>query len=406
MKGKPWIGEKWIVSPYNFLPEVTSHFNLPERVEICDVTLRDGEQQVGIVFRKDEKVAIARKLSELGVKWIEAGMPAVSREDFESIKEISSLGLDSKVRAFSRARKDDIDLCLSCDVDSVGIETICSDILIQKGFGWTREKVLNETISAVEYAKEHGLHVALFAADSTRSSQDFLLDVIVKAEEAGADSIVVVDTLSVSSPQAFSYLTKVVRDHVKVPIEVHCHNHMGLATANSIFGVISGAKVVHVTVNGMGEGAGNAALEEVVLALTLLYGVDTGIRLDLLCEVSKMLQEISGFKVSTNKPVVGSNIFAVESGIPLAIHKRFREHGIPHGHLPYDPELVGNRFRVVFGKKSGRHAVKWGLEKMGLSATDDQVRAILEQIKEMSLKLKRALTEEEFKEIVMRVLKV
>jgi len=404
MRKEPWIGDRWIVSPYNFAPEVLSQMDLPESAELCDVTLRDGEQQTGIVFKKDEKVKIAEKLAEIGVKWIEAGMPAVSKDDFEAIKEISNLGLTATIRAFSRARKDDIDLCLAADVESVGVETICSDILIEKGFGWSREKVLEDVTSVIEYAKAHGLHTALFAADSTRADMAFLKRLVEEALEAGADSIIVVDTLSVASPQAFSFLVKKVKEWSTVPLEVHCHNHLGLGTANSLAGIASGARIVHVTVNGMGEGAGNSPLEEVAVALKLLYGVDPGIDLSKLCELSEMVQEISGFRVATNKPIVGKNIFAVESGIPLALHRRFREKGLPHGLLPYDPVLVGNRFKIVFGKKSGRHAIRWGLESMGLTATDEQVRRILELVKERSMELKRALSQEEFEKIARDVL--
>lgn len=405
MSKEPWIGEKWVVSPYNFVPEVISQMDLPENAEICDVTLRDGEQQTGIVFKKEEKIRIAEKLSEIGVKWIEAGMPAVSKDDFEAIKEISSLGLTAKIRAFSRAKKDDIDLCLAADVESVGVETVCSDILIEKGFEWSREKVLEDVTNVIEYAKDHGLHAALFAADSTRADLNFLKKLVEGALNAGADSIIVVDTLSVASPQAFSFLVKKVKEWSTVPLEVHCHNHLGLGTANSLAGIVSGAKIVHVTVNGMGEGAGNSPLEEVVVALKLLYGIDPGIDLSKLCELSEMVQEISGFRVATNKPIVGKNIFAVESGIPLALHRRFRDKGIPHGLLPYDPELVGNTFKIVFGKKSGRHAIRWGLENLGLTATDEQVKKILGLVKERSMKLKRALSREEFEEVARKVLK-
>jgi len=405
MSEKPWIGPKWISSRYNFDKEVLTQMNLPKKVEIYDVTCRDGEQMPGVVFRKEDKVRIAQALDEVGIQRIEAGMPAVSLEDFEAVKEIAHLGLKAKISIFCRARKDDVDIALKCDVWGVLIEVPSSDALIEKGFEWNRERVVEMAVEATSYAKEHGLHVSFFPYDTTRADTEFERKLMTTvAEQSHIDAITVVDTFGCAVPQGFAHLVKLVKSWVKIPVEVHCHNELGLATANTLAGVTAGAEVVHTTVNGIGERSGGAPTEEVAVGLRLLYGIDPGFRYERFFKLSKLVQEITGVKVVPNKPVVGDNAFSYEAGIPVMFCKRLKEINYLQAGLGYLPEFVGNKFIIAFGKKSGRHGVKWRLEEMGREATDEQIESMLTKIKEKSITSRRALTEEEFEETVRDVL--
>jgi methanogen homocitrate synthase len=403
---KPWIHEKWISSQFNFEKGVMSKMDLPKNVKIHDSTLRDGEQQTGVVFRKEDKIRIAQALDSLGVQEIEASMPAVSVEDFEATRAMTQLGLSAKLYTFSLPKKEHVDLARKCDVWGVVMEVLTSDILIEKGLGWSKLKVLEDAVKAANYAVDQGLRVSLFMADSTRADEIYLKKMVETiTNQVVVDSITVVDSLGVVSPQGFAHLVKLIKSWApEIPIGVHCHNSLGLATANSLSGVASGAEFVHTTVNGISEGAGLAALEEVVMGLLLLYGIDAKIRTEKLCEISKLVEELSGVKIGRNKPVVGRDLFTVESGIPLAIHRRFREMNLPHGHLPFSPDLVGSEFRIALGKTSGHNAVEWRLEELGFKASDKQVREILKDVKELAIGRKRALTDEEFKSIVESVL--
>lgn len=396
------MGDKWIGSPYNFDEEVRAQMNLPKKVKIHDTTLRDGEQQTGVVFRKNDKIKIAQSLDELGVYEIEVGMPAVSLDDLEATKSIARLGLKAEIYTFSLPKRDHVDLARKCDVFGVVMEVLMSRILVEKGLGWTKQEVLKDAIDAINYAKAQGLHVNLFLADSTRADQLYFKELLNSiTREVKVDMMTIVDSLGVASPQGFTRLVKLVREYVpKVPIGVHCHNSLGLATANALSGVAAGAEYVHATVNGISEGAGLTALEEVVMGLRMFYGIDSGIRVDRLFDVSRLVEELSGVTLGKNKPVVGQDVFAVESGIPLSIHKRFSEMNLPHGHLPFLPELVGNRFRIVVGKKSGHHGIEWRLEQLGIKATENQVKMILDRTKAFAIRHKRALTDDEFKTIV------
>ncbi|MEM3382368.1 MAG: hypothetical protein QXQ11_09465, partial [Candidatus Bathyarchaeia archaeon] len=226
---EPWIGSMWISSRWNFDPDVRAQMNLPRQVQLYDVTLRDGEQMPGIVFRREDKVKIAKVLDEIGVHRLEAGMPAVSDEDFEAAKEIAHLGLEAKPVAFCRARRGDIDLALKCDVWGALIEVPSSDTLIQHGFQWSREKIMDAALDATSYAKDHGLHVTFFPYDTTRADPEYLKTLVTRVvKESKVDAIACVDTFGCASPQAIAQLVRKVKGWVDVPVEIHCHNDMGL----------------------------------------------------------------------------------------------------------------------------------------------------------------------------------
>lgn len=394
-------------SPANFRPEALKECNFPKKVELYDVTCRDGEQRPGVVFRKDDKVRIAQKLDEVGVQRIEAGMPAVSDEDFRAVKEIAHLGLTSKVFAFSRARKDDVDLALKCDVPAIVIEAPSSDDLIRTGFNWEREKVFKLAQETTEYAKSHGLQTTFFAVDSTRADPRFLKRLYTSVvKESHVDGIAVVDTFGVASPQGFAQIVRDVRKWVKVPLEVHCHNDFGLGTANALAGLGAGASVAHTNVNGIGERAGGASTEEVAVALRILYVKDLGFRYEKLYELSKLVQDASGVPVSPQKPVVGDTAFGYEAGIAVMFCYRYKHANKLKLGVGYLPEFVGNKFSVTLGKKSGAFSIRWRLEELGLEATDKQVDEILARVKQLAIRKKWGLTDDEFSKIYRDVVQV
>lgn len=398
---KPWVGPKWVASPYNFKPGVLKQLNFPKKLELYDVTCRDGEQRPYVVFRREDKVAIAKKLDEVGIQRIEAGMPAVSDDDFSAVKEIAHLGLNANVVSFSRARKEDVDLALKCDVWGILIETPSSDELIEKGFGWDRKKMLDMATEVTEYAKDHGLHTTYFAVDSTRADPTFLRRIYTSVvKNSHIDSVVLVDTFGITSPFGIGEMVRTVKKWVRVPLEVHCHNDFSYGTANAIAGMAAGASVAHTNINGLGERAGGASTEEVAVALRILYNKDLGFDYSKLCELSKVVQEASGSPVSPQKPVVGETAFGYEAGIAVMFCHNFKQANAFQYGLPYLPEFVGNKFHVAIGKKSGAHSIRWRLEDMGLAASDAQVDEILAKVKAKALEKKWGLTDEEFKAIV------
>lgn len=393
--------QNWWVSQYNFAEEVRREMSLPSKLEFYDVSLRDGEQQPGIVFRKAEKVRLAQMLNEVGVHRIEAGMPLVSQEDFDAIKTIAGLGLNSQVFCLTRIRKDDIDVALKCDVVGVGLETPSSDALIEKGFGWDRQKVIDMTIESATYAKEHGLRVLFFPYDTTKADWEFERKLMQAAVEQGhVDAITVVDTFGVCLPQAFAYLVKKVKGAVKVPVEVHCHNDLGMATANSLAGIAAGAEAVHTCINGIGERCGNASLEEVAVGARILLDMQTGFRYDKLYALSKMAEELSGAKLAAGKPIVGENCFKWESGMAVTYLNNLRGAGLTTAATAIMPEFVGQKFDVVLGKKSGRHSIEAKLNEFKLKASEEQIKRILAKVKALSIRKKGLITDAEFKSIV------
>ena len=342
------MSERWWVSQYNFIDEIRKSLSLPKKVALYDCTLRDGEQTPGVVFRRDEKVRIARALDEIGVPRIEAGMPVVSAEDKAAVKEIAQLGLGAEIWGFSRCARSDIDANVECGVDGVICEIATSE-LKQKAYEFDKENVVRKAVEAVSYAKERGVRTAFFAVDMTRSNLDYLRRIYTMAVNEGhADEVVVVDTLGVALPEAMYFLTKKVKDWVNVPIHVHCHNDFGLGTACTLASIRAGAEYAHVSINGLGEKTGNADLAEVALSMHLLYNIDVGIRYEKLCELSRLVEDVSGVKVPPGKPITGTNVFRRESG--LAVQQLIK---YPPAVESFLPELVGGKEKWSLGRRVG-----------------------------------------------------
>lgn len=401
MKNRPWESDNWLTSEVNYWDEVRRDFNLPTKVFFHDATLRDGEQTPGVVFRREEKVAIAKKLSEIGIDRIEAGMPAVSAEDSEAIKEIVSLKLPAKVMVFSRAMPKDLDNALECGVWGVVLEVPSGEARIKYQMGWTEDEVVERSVTAVKYAKENGLYVNFFPYDTTRARFPFLERLLSEVmEKAGPDSVSVIDTTGVALPSAIGALVRKVKNIVKVPVEVHTHNDFGLGVAGTLSAVENGAEVVHVCANGLGERCGNAALDEVAVCLKALYGVETNIKYEKLQELAQLVQEYSRVKMAQNKPVSGRVAFCREIGLGMQV---VLEHQTVV--FPIKPEFVGQKFRMLLGKKSGKPSVQLKLDEMGLTATEDQIADMLQLVKAKGIEKKGTLTDEEFRAIATQVLK-
>jgi len=404
-QAETWKTPYWFVSHYNYGKQARRGLRLPKRVRVHDITLRDGEQQAGIVIRKEEKIKVARALSEAGVDRIEAGMPAVSKEDAEAVKAIAHDGLDSKVFAFARCAKSDVDLGLRADVDGLVMEVPSSDHIIKYAYGWPEQKAIDLSVEATAYAHQHGLYVTFFTIDSSRASFKACWKLVNAVATRGhMDSLAVVDTFGVCSPQGFAQLVRAIKERVRKPVEVHCHNDFGLAVANTISGVAEGAEVIHTTVNAIGERMGNASLEQTVMALQLLYGVGSGIKLDKLRGLSKLVEQVTGQKVPVNAPIVGDNVFKTESGIISGWWSRVEAQDMPLEIFPFVPELVGHeRVEILLGKKSGRDSIYYVAKKLGLTIPESAVEEILQKVKTTSEANKRALAQEEFLQIVRSV---
>lgn len=395
-----WVDEKSWVSHFDYDQGIRANFRFPKEVTFHDVTLRDGEQTPGVVLRKAEKVEIAKRLDEVGVQRIEAGMPVVSQEDFQAVKEIASMGLNAKIIAFSRIARDDIDAALKCDVDGI----ICEGpvgIPKLKQFGWTHDQVIEKAVDAVGYAKEHGLWTAFFGVDGTRADPEFLGRIFSEvSKQARPDSFVVVDTFGCASPEAFGKLVASVKREVKEPLEVHTHNDFGLGVAVAIAGLQNGASVVHTSVNGIGERAGNASFEEVALSLRYLYGQPVNLKFAMFKGLSELVQRHTRFPLAPNKAVVGERVFTREAGISIAGWMKYNL-----GSEAYLPETVGNRDGVFVGKKSGTHSIRWKLKELGLDANDKQVDQLLTKVKARAEETKARVEDEDFRAIFDEVTK-
>lgn len=392
---------EWWVSPYNLIPEVRGTYNLPKRVEIHDATLRDGEQTPGIVFSIADKVAIAEKLAEIGVDRIEAGMPAVSEQDFQAIKDISKLGLKSKIYTFARAINADIDKALECGCHGVIVEVPIGYPKLKYQFKWTWEDVLRKSVDVVNYAKKRGLHVVYFPYDTTRAREEDLRNLLTRMmQDAPPDSVGVVDTMGCILPEAMKYMVRLVKSLTGLPVECHTHNDFGMAVATELAGVEAGAECVHSCANGLGERTGNAPLEELIVALHVLYGYDTQYQLAKLPELGELVSRISRFPTSVNKPILGERNFTRESGIGVDLVVKE-----PLAMFGTHPALTGRKGEVVLGKKSGKLSITYNLEQMGITGADDEaIGEMLKRVKDKGIQKRGLLTQEEFREIVDAVM--
>ena len=351
------------------------------KVRIFDTTLRDGEQTPGVALTPEQKLAIAQKLDTLGVDAIEAGFPIVSDGEMKAIKSIAAANLRAEICGLARTEKKDIDAAISAGLKYVHIFIATSDIHLKYKLKITREQALAKAIEAVQYAKSLGVQVEFSAEDATRTDRDFLKKIFKAVTEVGADRIDIPDTVGYSTPQYLAAITKDTIEATHLPVSVHCHNDFGLAVANAISAIQAGAQCAHVTINGIGERAGNASLEELVMSLQCLQfetKYETNIDTKLLYETSRYISKIVGVQVQPNKAIVGENAFGHESGI--------HTHGVlsnPLTYEPISPELVGRTRWFQVGKHAGAHGVAAMLEEYGIQPTKEQTHQILDRVKKL-----------------------
>jgi len=363
---------QYLTSPFN----KEANLKFPEKITVYDTTLRDGEQTPGVCLRTPEKLKIAKKLDEFGIHQIEAGFPVVSKEEKRSVTAIVKEDLNAQILCLSRTKKSDIDTAIDCDVDGIITFMSTSDLHLKHKIKMSREEILNVCMNSIEHAKDHGLFVAFSAEDATRTDLDFLKKIYKKADDYGVDRVHIADTVGAISPYGMDYLVKQLRSSIKAEIALHCHNDFGMALANSIAGLLAGANAVSTTVNGIGERAGNAALEELVMSLKFIYGVDLGFDISKFCELSKLVESLTHMNIPYNKPIVGKNIFRHESGIHVdAVIEE------PLTYEPFLPELIGHRRQIVLGKHSGCRAVRAKLNECGIDVTKDELCKIVEVVK-------------------------
>ncbi len=364
-------------------------------IYINDTTLRDGEQAAGVAFTVAEKVMFAAMLDAIGVQELEVGIPAMGSTEAEAISQMMRLGLKTQLTSWNRAVQSDIDASLACGLQRVHISVPVSEIQIAVKFQGDSQQVFDRLRQTVSYACDRGLYVSVGGEDSSRADAGFLAKVAAAAQEWGASRFRFCDTVGILDPLMTYEKVQHLVSQLTIPVEMHTHNDLGMATANAIAGIRAGATSVNTTVNGLGERAGNAALEEVVMALKRIYGISTGIDTRRFHEVSEFVVKASGFDLPPWKAIVGKNAFAHESGI--------HGHGVlqnPSAYEPFSPEEVGRERSLVLGKHSGKHILTNMLQQYGISLSLEETRSLLDAVRDLSVQLKRSLTPSELLSLI------
>ncbi len=405
-KGK-WLTDKYWVAPMNYAEEVRAWFDLPERVYIHDVTLREAEQAPHVALRPEEKIRIYEALDELGVHSVEI-FPIVSEEDTEVAKELVRLRKTRKTKVYFLCRwhKEEVDFALEVGADGVIIEGTADPWFAKVNLGVTADEMYKRYVETTAHAKRNGIFTVVMPWDTCRAPLDFV-ERLYKGivYEGGADHIVVADTHGSSLPWAIYAFIKKVRSWVPgVPVEMHCHNDCGLATAIMLSAIAAGAQVVHTSFCSLGERVGNAATEEVALDVEMLLGIPTGIKLEKLYPTAQMIAEMAKMPIARNKPIVGENEFTYESGMVVYVIEKMAA----LGERPYSvflPELIGRRgYKVVIGKGTGKSVVAKKLEQLGIKVNQEQLGEITRRIKREAGLRKWSLPDEAIEAIAREVL--
>jgi 2-isopropylmalate synthase len=357
-----------------------------EIITFFDTTLRDGEQTPNVSLTDDQKLTIAKALDKLGVDVIEAGFPISSKGEYNAVKGIVDAGLRATVCGLARVVKPDIDACLSAGVGLIHVFASTSDVQLKYSMKKTRQEVYDLSIDAVEYVHDQGTKCLFSAMDATRTEMDFLKHICRGVESARADIINIPDTVGIMAPSRMFDFVKEIRKAVKVPIDVHCHNDFGLAVANSLSAVEAGANQVQVTINGIGERAGNADLAQTAMSLSSIFGAKLNINSQYLLETSRLVERFTRINMPPTMPIVGENAFSHESGI----HSR----GVIERTDTFEPgimtpEMVGQRRRLVAGKHAGKHAVRQMLKDAHFDVSEEELILIMGRVKEIGDKGRR-----------------
>jgi isopropylmalate/homocitrate/citramalate synthase len=362
----------------NYHAATASQRKFADPLQFWDETLRDGEQTPGVHFSPEEKLRIATVLSEIGISVIDAGIPVVSADEAAAVKRVAGAGLNAKILASARTVPADVDAVIRSGVSHIAIFVAASEVHLRYKLKLTQDEVLAASVATVRQAKDAGLHVAFVTEDTVRAPFEFVERLYTAVREAGADRLVISDTVGIMTPLTFRwYLEEFARRIRPRDWSVHCHNDFGLAVANTLTACEVGVTAPHVCVNGLGERAGNASLEEVVVALESLYQVRTGIRTDRLYELSQLVEDVSGIPLPPNKALVGYNSFSHEAGI--------HTHGVLAHTLTYEPlqpEVVGRHRQMILGKHTGKAAIVEKLKERQVAATDPLLAELLRRVKE------------------------
>lgn len=385
-------------SPYNF-----ASFKAPSLDEyiVHDSTLREGEQTPGVIFSIKDKLKIAKKLDEVGIPQIEAGFPAASEKQKKCVEALVKLNLDSQLSAFARAKKEDIETVADSGADGIVVSLSISPYHRKYKFkDMSKETYLEKLNEMISYAETYGLYVIYSAEDTTRENDlNFLKKAYKTAEEAGADRARVVDTLGCASPRGMAFLVKEIGKELEIPIEVHCHNDLGLALANSLASIEAGASTVSTSVNGLGERAGITRTEEIIPLLHILFGTSS-FEMNQLTSLAELVQEISGIRMPPHKPLTGDNVTAHSSGI--------HQHGVlvnPTTYEFYPPRMMGQKRKVYIDELGGRHGIMYVAKELGIEISEETARRVLERVKDSfsSGERRSSFTPNEIKQILTSI---
>ncbi len=401
MKGAPYFNEKKWVSPMNFLKEVMPP-TTSKKIYIHDVTLRDGEQTCGLNWTEDERVEIGVALNKLGVKSIEVGMPIISKDIGRAVRRLVDMDLDSEIVAFCRARNDDIDYAVEAGVSKVIVEHAVNPYTNYFAYKVETDELIKRVVSSIEYAKSKGLTVTFMGWDVTRGTLDYAKKIYSEVvRRTNPESVVFTDSFGVATPHAIFHAVRELKELLgNTPVEFHVHNEFGMAVGSVIAAAYAGVDGIHSSINGLGERTGNVATEEVAAALEILLNIETGIKLDYIDEITKLVEKITNIPIHVNKPVTGKKLFWLESGVPVQAKSRLEKGGITAAMTPYLPEIVGREdTQIVLGGSSGKENVQIYLENLGLEYSEEDIEKILQLVKEEGRKKRRVLNKDEFIEI-------
>jgi isopropylmalate/homocitrate/citramalate synthase len=351
----------------------------PKKIRILDSTLREGEQHPGVTFSNKQRIQIAWMLDYFGVDQIEIS-PVVSPDHKEATKTIIKQGLKADIVAHVRALKEDVDVAIDCDATWMATYLGISEIHMKDKLRITREEALRRSVETVEYAKAHGLKMRFTVEDGSRADPEFLMQVCKAISEAGVDRISLPDTVGIMRPNGMFNFVKSIRDKIKTPLDVHCHNDIGLALANSLAGCDGGADQIHTTIDGIGERTGIPALAETAVALTYLYNSPNNFRLDMLMDLSRLIEQYTTIVPYDSKPIVGPTAYKHKAGTHLAAILRN-----PAAYEPIEPKVVGNRRRIVFGELAGKNGAAYLMSLLGLEQNEDHAKAVAAGLKNLRM---------------------
>lgn len=403
----PWHNEKWFTSHWNFCDQVKNFWNFSPDLKIHDVTLRDGEQQSRVAFNKEQKIAIFEKLAQLGIKRIEAGMPAVSKDDYDAIEGMLKLGYDDvDIFGFCRCMISDAKLCADLGCKGVILEIPGSGLLLKHGYRWEVQKAIDAAVETTKYAHERGMYVTLFLIDYTRADHDYVTNFIDQVKENGYfDSVTCVDTYGVLNPLAAYYAIRFMKErYPDKKIEFHGHDDFGVGSANTVMAAVAGADVIHTTVAALGERAGNVSYEDVAMTLKCMFDYDIGIDFEKICETANFVQDLAHSWCRPNKGIIGPVIAEMESGLPIGWYERVKNVD-PLILFPYDFAMTGHKgITYTIGKGSGKPTIKHYLEKMGLPTdNDDFVMELMGAVKKTAMMMTHSLSEEQFRDLARKI---